>query len=221
MNICNSDKYLFDDGEPSRFDCEKFHKCMAHVNFKGGGGSNEVEETADQQALAAIAFEKMKLFHSVLEPMENLYMGNVKGLKSDEARDFMTGVSTQNTEKSYGELGDKVKESRLNTGVNPNSEAFKSDIASVHRLKSSASGENQSLADNSQEDEYVQGMDNINAMGVGQSTEAQAGAGRLARISAEKASNDAENDYNSRASRLNTIGSLAGAGAYAYNSGSK
>ncbi len=218
-NIADSEAFLFENSDPNRFGCERFHKSMRHVNFGGGGGGDaaQIQETAEEKELASIARQKFELYQNDLAPLEDFYMGKVDDLNKEPSRKFSTGLAAQQTEKAYTDLGERVKDTEFNSGVNPNSGRFKSRLNEIHTTKAASSGENQAQAEMAQEQDYVTGMNNINAMGVGESTQAQGGFSRLAQNSAAKAADDAEMDWNSRANRLQTISSAAGAGAYYTN----
>ena len=185
--------------------------------MSGGGGDNKVKESAAHQELARIATEKMILYDDELAPLENLYFDKVDATKSQPQKDFLTGSAAKSTERAFADVENRISGANIERGVDPNSGRFKSDIAEVQRQKADSSGESQALAEITQEDEYVGGLQNIVAMGAGQDTKAQEGITRLAQYGEQKAAADAQQAWNSKVDRLDIAGSVAGAGAWWLN----
>ena len=177
-------------------------------------GDDKVKDSEDQKALARIAAEKMQFFDEELAPLQELYFQRNAEAKSPGQKSYLTGRVNQATEQAFGNAANRIRRQSINSRVDPDSGAFKADVANSDINKARSSGESQALAEVTQDDEYVSGLTNVLALGSGKSTEAQEGINRIAQYSQQKAVQDASDNFQSNQDRLAIAGSAAGAGAW-------
>lgn len=178
-----------------------------------GGGSTKVEETAEQKAAAKIAAEKWTFSQEKLAPLENRYMANVEDMDSAGRMSYIRGATNQ---ASMGNLSQGLQQvgSQLGlAGINPNSGRWTGTQADLAEQNAQHGGETLGRAQFQQGAEKITGLQNIVAMGAGQSTQAQAGLGDIAAQSAATARSDAVNSFNRKSANLQLLGAAGGAAA--------
>lgn len=176
-----------------------------------GGGSTKVEETAEQKAAAKIAAEKWTFSQEKLAPLENRYMANVEDMDSAGRMSYIRGATNQ---ASMGNLSQGLQQvgSQLGlAGINPNSGRWIGTQADFAEQSAQQGGETLGRAQFQQGVEKITGLQNIVAMGAGQSTQAQAGLGDIAEQSAATARSDAVNSFNRKSANLQLLGAAGGA----------
>lgn len=189
---------------------------LGRVNLYCKGDAPSVKETQEEKAFAEIAGKKWQYYQDNFKPLEQAYMDDVNSLNTDGARDFASGVAGSTTSAAYGDAVTKASRSLADAGINPASGKYQSTMGAIARDQGSAVAENKAMAENSVDDQYVGGLQNISAIGRGQSTTAQAGMSDLASAAANKAAGDAYSSFNKRASTINAVGTAGGLAAYSY-----
>lgn len=189
---------------------------LGRLNLYCKGDAPSVKETQEEKAFADIAAQKWKYYQDNFKPLEQAYMDDVNSLNTDGARDFASGVAGSATTAAYGEAANRAAKSLADVGINPASGKFQATMGEIATDQGAASSENQAMAKNSVDDQYVVGLQNISAIGRGQSTTAQAGLSDLASSAANKAAGDAYSSFNNKAATLNAVGTVAGLGAYKF-----
>lgn len=204
---------------PRFVSCALFEKFgIQRVFYKGD--APEVKETKEEQALAEIAGAKWNYYQDNYKPIENEYMKRVDSMDTDGAYDFVSGAAASATSAAFAEPKTRMQEDLRSAGINPNSGKFKASMTSLSDAQGLSSADSISRATVDQQDQFVQGVSNISAMGKGQATTAQNGASDVAGLSASKAQDDAANAWNNKSARNSAMGAVAGAGASVFaNSG--
>lgn len=197
--------------------CEGFRvtpAALGRINLFCKGDAPSVKETKEEQAFADIAGKKWQYYQDNFKPLEQAYMDDVEALNTDGARDFASGVAGSSTAVAFDNARKESADGLASAGINPSSGKFQSTMSKLSDYQGASSSENMAMAENSIDDQYVGGLQNVSAIGRGQSTTAQAGLGDLARSAANKAEGDAASSFNKTASTANAVGTAAGLAAY-------
>lgn len=178
------------------------------------GDAPSVEETKEEQAFAEIAGKKWRYYQDNVRPLEEAYMNDVNALNTEGARDFAAGVAGSSTSAQFDNARKQAAESLNSAGINPASGRYQATMTGLSDYQGAATTENKTMAENSVDDQYIGGLQNISAIGRGQSTTAQAGLGDLASSAANKARGDAYSAFNNRAGTVNAVGAIGGLAAH-------
>lgn len=184
----------------------------------GGGGDNKVKDTPQQKYLAQVAAEKWNFAQRELAPLENEYMQHVEQMDSADNMSYIRGRTFQAQNQAQSQAGQQAARGLGQGGINPNSGRFQSEMHGIGQDVANAGGEQAGRAQFEQDSQKIRGLQNIVAIGQGQSGTAQAGLSSVAQASASDAISSAQNSFNRRAANLQLLGNLAGAGA-AYGMG--
>ncbi len=196
-------------------------KLLGRKNIYCKGDSGSVKETMEEKAFAEVAAQRFNFYKENFQPLEEKYMSDVEALDTDAARDFATGTAGSATSTAFDGARKQTSDALVSHGINPASGKYQSKMSGLADAQGMASTENQTMASNSVDDQYIGGLQNISAIGKGQATTAQAGLSDLADGAANKATSDAYNAFNKKAGTLNAVGSAVGLASYGLNSGGK
>ena len=180
--------------------------------MSGGGGDNEVKDTPEQKYLAKVAAEKWNFAQKELAPLEDEYMASVDQMDSASNMSYIRGRTMQAQTQAQGEVQGQLEDGLGKAGVNPNSGRFQGGVNDLGLDLAESGGENLGRAQFEQDSQKVSGMQNITAIGQGQSGRAQAGLSGLAQQSSSDAIGDAKNAFSRRSANLQLVGNIAGAG---------
>jgi hypothetical protein len=191
--------------------------------MSGGGGDAEVKDTPEQRYAAQVAAEKWNYAQQALAPLENKYMEDVDKIDSAENSAYLRGVTNQASQQNLSKGLSQVDGQLAQGGINPNSGRFVATQGDFTEQQAAQGGETMGRAAFQQEAEKIKGLQNVVAIGSGQSTSAQNGLNDIASASAADARADETSNYNRRSANLQLLGSIAGAatsvGMNAYQSG--
>lgn len=182
----------------------------------GGGGSNTVKDTPEQRQLAQVAAEKWNFAQEKLAPLENAYMESVGDMTSDANMSYIAGRTMQSQQQAVSDASEQVGLQLGQAGIDPSSGRFQLAMNDIALGGASAGGETLGRAQFEQENQQVQGLQNIVAIGQGQAGQAQAGLSGVAAQSAQDAQQTAANRFNRRSANLQLLGQVAGAGTASY-----
>lgn len=185
----------------------------------GGGGSDKVKDTPEQRYAAQVAAEKWNYAQTKLAPLEDEYMARVDDMDSAGRMSYLRGATNQSMMAGLGQANDQVSQQLGAAGINPNSGRWQGTLGDVTEQSAAAGGETMGRAQFQQSQEQIRGLQNITAIGAGESGQAQAGLNQIARTSAADARNSASNAFNRRSANLQLLGNLAGAGTSHYMGG--
>ncbi|MDP4546479.1 hypothetical protein [Marinobacter sp. MDS2] len=181
--------------------------------MSGGGGDNEVKDTPEQKYLAQVAAEKWNLAQDKLAPLENEYMATVDQMDSEQNMSYIRGRTMQAQTQALGGAQDGYAKGMTQAGIDPSSGRFQGEMAGLAMDVADSGGETLGRAQFEQDNQKILGLQNIVAIGQGQSGQAQAGLSGLAQQSSANAISEATQNFNRRSANLQLIGSVAGAGA--------
>ncbi|MGM0858671.1 MAG: hypothetical protein ACQEW0_16560 [Pseudomonadota bacterium] len=186
----------------------------------GGGGDNSVKDTPEQRELTAVAAEKWNYAQDNLAPLEDAYMKQVGDMTSDGNMSYIRGRTMQSQQQATSELTDQAGQQLEQAGINPNSGRYQGEMTGLGLDTAQAGGETLGRAQFEQENQQIQGLQNIVAIGQGESGQAQQGLAGIASQSAADARQSSANQFNRRSANLQLLGQVAGVGtSYGLNSG--
>jgi len=180
--------------------------------MSGGGGDNDIKDTPEQRYLAQVAAEKWNYAQEKLAPLENQYMEHVDNMDSEGNMSYIRGRTMQAQTQAQSQAQGDLSRGLGRAGINPNSGRFQGDQTGLSLDIAKAGGENLGRAQFEQDNQKVMGLQNITAIGQGQSGRAQAGLSRMAQESSSDAISDTQKAFNRRSANLQLIGTVAGAG---------
>lgn len=203
-----SASYFIDGEDPSFVEFKPFK--LRSLWFKGGKADTSVKDTKDQKVLADIANQRFDRYREVYLPVENAYMEEVGNFNSAGRQQQVAGAAASNTESAFaGKLNEEIQ-GMAGQGVNVNSGAVNNVINQNAIQKGEARGHNVNMTQQALQDQHVQGLQNIVAMGNGQSTEAIKGLGEISSYSSQQAQDDAVKSFNNTSARNQAAGTAAG-----------
>mgnify|MGYP001236430400 CR=1 FL=1 len=170
-----------------------------------GKSNNEIPETEQERELARVSIEKWNDHQKRMVPLENKIIEDAN--RSTTAQGMKAG----------GQVNADMAQATapaLNT-VNPNS--GKALTSAPALAIASKTAQAQVKAGQGVEDQRASALGNVVRMGEGKSAAATAGYETAASNASSEAINSAAANATDRATALNTVGSLAGIGAYAYD----
>ena len=182
----------------------------------GGKSDNKIKETAEEKELAKIAMEKWEFQQETLNPLVDTYMAKTDSMKTDAAYGYTAGRVNEQGQINNDQLRQQVAEQTRMAGIDPGSGRAMGIQQQATSLGAQATGETGGRAAMEQTNQYVKGQQTINNIGLGRSSEAQAGMGQIAAQANQQATNDAFNTFNRNAANMQLLGNVAGIGASAY-----
>ncbi|SDI27746.1 hypothetical protein SAMN04487867_10455 [Vreelandella titanicae] len=182
----------------------------------GGGGDNKVKDTPEQRQLAQVAAEKWNYAQERLAPLENAYMESVGDMTSDANMSYIAGRTLQSQQQAVSDASEQAGMQLGQAGIDPSSGRFQTAMSDIALGGASAGGETLGRAQFEQENQQIQGLQNIVAIGQGESGQAQAGLSGVAAQSAQDARQTAANRFNRKSANLQLLGQVAGAGTASY-----
>ncbi|EPF2927931.1 hypothetical protein ACSL9C_000768 [Vibrio navarrensis] len=182
----------------------------------GGGGKNEVKETAAEIAASQVALQEWNLYNKELKPFEDKFMQRVDSINSDANMADVKNAADLSYNREYSKARTGVSNNLLASGVDPSSGKFKQTLSNLSSDQAVAQGDTVNRAQVNEQDKYVVGKQDIVAIGAGQKAEGLAGMEDTARLSLQNATNDAYADFNRRSANAQAVGTLAGVGASMY-----
>lgn len=171
----------------------------------GGGGGVDIKDSEDQKMMAQVAKEKWRMYQAKFVPQENMWMEDLSNQNDEKHYLKASGIANTATNNAYGHamqqlIGQGGNQGRMNAGIN--------DVAV---------GEHKTRMDNTnrmqvnQQGRYIQGLQNINQLGMGKEAQAMSSMHDAASISNSYAQNEAQNKYHDNASKNELIGMGIGA----------
>ncbi|MBY3789585.1 hypothetical protein HPQ32_14260 [Photobacterium carnosum] len=179
----------------------------------GGGGDNEVKETAAQIAAAEVANKQWDIYNNELKGFEDTFMQRVDNFNSASNM----ANTKQDTDLAYATTFSDARESAqdqlASAGVDPTSQKYQQTMSGISSDQTIQQADTVNRAQTAEQDKHMAGLQDITAMGMGQKSEALSGMGNVADSSIRKAQTDAQDAFNRRASNQQLVGTIAGAGA--------
>ncbi|MCA9340020.1 MAG: hypothetical protein KDA17_03870 [Candidatus Saccharibacteria bacterium] len=201
--------------------CER--NCFKKIKIKGrkaplyfkGGGDADIEDTADQKALAKIAAERWVEYQRDFVPAENQYIDEMLNYDKESRQNNLESSSVAAVQAAYDEALDSDIDTLSSSGVNAGSGATISAINDNAADRAVAQTSNVNRTQQALQDQRVQGMKNVVALGNGQAAETLSGLNQIAANSASDAIDEAQISADRSRSKYGAIGTVAGMGARA------
>lgn len=186
----------------------------------GGGGGSDPKDTPEQRKLAEVAAEKWNFAQENLAPLEDQYMDSVNQMTDADRMSYIRGRTMQSQQQAGSEVTEQAGQQLQQGGIDPSSGRYQGTMSGLSLDTAEAGGETLGRAQFEQENQQVQGLQNIVAIGQGEAGQAQAGLSTVASQSAADARQSAAGKFNRRSANLQLLGQVAGAGAsYGLNGG--
>lgn len=182
----------------------------------GGGGSTTVKDTPEQRQLAEVAAEKWNFAQERLAPLENAYMESVGDMTSAGNMSYIAGRTLQSQQQAVSAASEQAGMQLSQVGIDPSGGRAHAVMNGIALGGASAGGETLGRAQFEQENQQIQGLQNIVAIGQGQAGQAQVGLSGIAAQSAQDAQQTAANRFNRKSANLQLLGQVAGAGTAHY-----
>lgn len=182
--------------------------------MSGGGGKetdNTIKDTPEQRYAAQVAAEKWNFAQSTLAPLENEYMARVEDMDSAGRMSYLRGVTNQASQAQLSNGMVEVGQQLGQAGVDPSSGRWNGTMTDLGQGVALTGGETMGRAQFQQGSEKIRGLQNITAIGSGQSGQAQVGLSQMASQSAADTRGEAANNFNRRSANLQLLGAAAGA----------
>ncbi|WP_110647613.1 hypothetical protein [Salinicola peritrichatus] len=187
----------------------------------GGGGDNTVKDTPEQRYLAQVAAEKWNYAQQELAPLEDAYMQDVNQMTGDDRMSYIRGQASQGQMQATSDLLGQGSSQLTQAGIDPSSGRYGAAMSGLALGAAQSGGDTMARGQFSQENEQITGLQNIIAMGQGESTQSQAGLSGVASQAAADARSSAMDSYNRNSANLQLLGTAGGLGAsYAMGQGS-
>lgn len=178
----------------------------------GKGGSNEIQETEAQKAMAGVANQQWQLYKNELQQYENLFMDKVDDLNGDQQYDKLAGTAALGSGQAFGEARAGLADQMAASGIDPTSGKYQGAMNDLETDQALSQTDTTNRAQSSQQDKYVAGLKDVVSIGSGQKAEAMAGMGDVAQSSLNKAISDANSAFQTKQAMAGLVGSVAGAG---------
>lgn len=183
--------------------------------------SGQVQETAQERALADVGKQQLQDFKTRWLPVQQQFAAGVA--KSGEAGSYERGRATTmagvDTSVQFGQVGDKLDAGAAARGAF-GSAGHKLAITGLAEDRATSGGLAAVAADQGVSDQYTSGLGAVMALGRGEKATAIQGLGVQARVSGMQAQADANQAMADRAGQYQLAGTAVGIGAGLW-SGSK
>lgn len=162
----------------------------------GGGGDNEVKETAYQKELAKVAADEWNRYQDVFVPIENEYIQKVNSMGEEPKYQKVAGDVGLNYQSNFQQARTATEKNMAAGGVDPTS--GKASSAQNQLVQAQLTGENQAESQGQHDTTTAMTghMANVVASGKGQEATAVNSLQDIAAASGTKASNEAYNKAN-------------------------
>jgi hypothetical protein len=178
------------------------------VNSKKG----QIEESPQERALAQVAHERLADYKTRWQPLQQRTAEVVQSMgKADSwERRQATGKAASDTEQAFGAAEEKADAADMNQGIGAGSSAFRLGQTDMAADKGRARGLVVESGEQAIDDAYIGGLQQLMAIGRGQSTQAARGLGASALIGSRHAEGEAQLAASRRSGQRHTAGVLVG-----------
>ena len=168
------------------------------------------KETPMEREAALIAAENWNRYQSVFVPIENEFIRQVQLGPQDYQRAQEAAVGANRMQ--FGQARQDATRQLFAGGVNPNSGRFQGALADLARGQAASAAQGVVGANVDTRRRNLAGLEAAVSLGRGQKTQADLGISSIAARQAQKASADAQRQFQSRLATQTAIGQAAGLG---------
>nr|WP_210423814.1 hypothetical protein [Dickeya sp. CFBP 2040] len=162
-------------------------------------------------AAAEVANQQWNLYQNELRPFENLFMEKVDSLNDGQKYDKIAGDVNLGYQQEFGRVRRQAADGLAAAGVDPSSGKFQSALKDVATDQVAGTIDATNRAQTDQQNKYVAGLQDVQAMGSGQKAEALQGYQGIAAASQQKAISDAQNSLSKQQASKGLVGTVGGA----------
>lgn len=177
----------------------------------GGGGDTSIDETPEQKELAKIGVERMKHYEDTLKPVEDEFISHAKNIGEGES-DLAGGMASADAARAMEGVTANVEDRSIQAGGAPGSGRFAAAVSEAGDATAHTRGMSEVSARQGSEDRRLSALNDVVNVGLGKSTEGQAGLSEVAGRAAGENVADAQREY-MQSARMGE--GLAQAGGYA------
>ncbi|RLM26495.1 hypothetical protein BIY29_05400 [Brenneria alni] len=177
----------------------------------GGGGSSEVQETTQQKAAAEVARQQWDLYQNELKPYENLFMDKVDSLNGEQNYTDIAGDVNLGYQQAFSQARQQTADNLTSAGVDPSSGKFQSALSDIAEDQVTGTIDATARSQTDQQNKYIAGLQDAQAIGAGQKAEALQGYQGIASASQQKAISDAQSSLSKQAANQQLVGAVGGA----------
>lgn len=173
------------------------------------GGSNGPSQTPEEAELGKIAIERWNDYQTRFKPIENQFIEDVQADASDY--DAARGATTTAVQQNFGQAEDALKDNIFATGIDPSSSEFMDSLKGLSLDRALSGGTGLNETDLAVDNQHLQGLQTVVAMGQGQATDALDGYGNIAANATRDAIDRSYRSFEDRQAGLHLVGNVAGA----------
>jgi len=185
---------------------------ISHISslyFKGG---EKVKDTLEQKELSRIASERWTRYQEVFVPAENKFIEESVNYDKKSREDGVVSAASAAVRSAGGKAIDNETKALSTNGVNASSGKFMSAINENAVDTGAATTDIVNQSAQALQNQKVQGMKNVVAIGNGQAAETMSGMGGISMASANEAANNAQRKADRSSDKWEAAGTVAGAG---------
>lgn len=178
------------------------------------GGSDAPKQTAEEAELGRIAIDQWNDYQVRFKPIEDQYINDVQVTDSDYSHARSAGNTA--VMQAFGQAEENLANNIFMNGLDPSSDSFVKTMDGLSLDRGLSAGASANEAELAVDNANIKGLQNVVAMGQGQSAEAQAGLSGIAGDATNDAINRSRESFNNRSAGLQLVGTAAGIGTAHY-----
>lgn len=172
----------------------------------GKGSSPDIEETAEQKELAAIAAEQWQYSQTELAPVRDMFIKENLAANDSSKFEQLTGSVKADTGMILEDQLNSGAEQLKASGVDPTSGKFQGTMDEMTSKAATITADNVNRSQVVQQDNYLKGLSNVVAMGEKKAMDAQQGLSDVAADSAAYATDSALRSSQRRGDNQQALG---------------
>ena len=173
------------------------------------GDSDYVQESEAEKQMAELAGEQWDDYKERFVPLENEFMGTMDEIRNE--RPLATGRAANTVTQAYDSAYDTVSMNNTSRGADPSSGSSMMGLAEVGTREADDKAGAVVKADQSTENRYYAGQQQVVNMGRGVATEANLGMRTMAGLDAAEARSNAQASATETSARVGAFGTVTGA----------
>lgn len=172
----------------------------------------QVKETEQEKAAAEIANRYWDLYQNELKGFEDTFIQRVQALGNDAGMQRAKSSAELGYNQAFSRARGHAAQRLAAAGTNPNSGRFAGQLGELTLAQAQGQTDTINRAQASEQDRYVAGLSDVNALGMGQQAQNLTRMGEVAELSLRRAGQDAATAFNQKSALLYGAGTAAGMG---------
>ena len=179
-------------------------------------GSSQIQETAQQRAMADFAMNQLKDYKQRWLPVQRKLAMQIQeqGAAGSSAREAASGRASTDAAMQFAQAQGALEKTLTNRGANIGSSRTKLAITGMGEDRAKTMGTGGLIADQQIDDAYTKGLMALTSIGRGERAEVAQGLTDQASQSARDAAASASASAQERAGFAGVVGQVAGGGLY-------